>query len=303
MPNQSLADCVEVRDCSVPRLPAPAGLRHSLTLAEGCVLARLGSRQSMTTPYGRRRAEGGGGRERVGLFVVAADRGRRSSALAGAGVIPAAREFAVMRVRVGSTACLHCRNTVRRRQGRHRCPLLSGRSRGLRGTAVVEDRPLRARRRSRRRHRPTRSTPAKSSGGRDTICSRRQARTSSTVPIREQSSLSIGGPASEAGPLLSQTMNGSHNEYKARPITKPTGGERILAFDMVGFPSDSGQGVSKNWKRLHKQLLRPNVCEFINRMDAECSDTHKQVLTYVMVTRKGSVLAYKRGNYNRVEDF
>ena len=31
--------------------------------------------------------------------------------------------------------------------------------------------------------------------------------------------------------------------------------------------------------------------------------THKQVLTYIMVTRGDSVLAYRRGNYNRVEDF
>jgi predicted NUDIX family phosphoesterase len=39
------------------------------------------------------------------------------------------------------------------------------------------------------------------------------------------------------------------------------------------------------------------------RGKAEVSDAFKQVITYVMVTRGGSVLAYRRGSFNRVEHF
>ena len=39
------------------------------------------------------------------------------------------------------------------------------------------------------------------------------------------------------------------------------------------------------------------------RHDAEQRDDLKQIITYVMVTRGSQVLSYRRGNYNRVEDF
>jgi predicted NUDIX family phosphoesterase len=104
--------------------------------------------------------------------------------------------------------------------------------------------------------------------------------------------------------FLRHLLNGSHAEYEAKPLTKPTRGERVLAFDVGWFPQRLRfQGVTLNWKRHYARLLKPAVCEYLDRMDAECCDTHKQLLTYVMVTRNGSVLAYRRGNYNRVEDF
>lgn len=103
---------------------------------------------------------------------------------------------------------------------------------------------------------------------------------------------------------LRHLLNGSHIEYRARPLSKPRTGEKILAFDSGWLPERARfQGVSKHWRRLFDRLLRPSICELVNRMDAELSDTHKQVLTYIMVTRRGAVLAYKRGNYNRAEDF
>ena len=41
----------------------------------------------------------------------------------------------------------------------------------------------------------------------------------------------------------------------------------------------------------------------MDRLAAEGDIQHKQILTYIMVTRNGSVLSYKRGTYTRAEDF
>ncbi|MFO0883568.1 MAG: HTH domain-containing protein [Pirellulales bacterium] len=93
-------------------------------------------------------------------------------------------------------------------------------------------------------------------------------------------------------------------EYSARPITKPVSTEHVLVFDKGWFPPRLRfQGIKKSWSRLYSKLLRQKVCQYLPRLDAEASNTYKQVLTYIMVTRRGSVLAYRRGNYNRVEDF
>jgi predicted NUDIX family phosphoesterase len=93
-------------------------------------------------------------------------------------------------------------------------------------------------------------------------------------------------------------------EYQAEPIAKPRANERVLVFDAGYLPSNMRfQGVARTWKQLYRRLLSPHVCEYMDRLAAEDLDTHKQVLTYIMVTRGDSVLAFKRGNYNRVEDF
>jgi predicted NUDIX family phosphoesterase/dephospho-CoA kinase len=46
-----------------------------------------------------------------------------------------------------------------------------------------------------------------------------------------------------------------------------------------------------------------NETKYMPRRNAEGDDNHKQIITYVMVTRKHLILAYKRGNYTRAEDF
>jgi predicted NUDIX family phosphoesterase len=104
--------------------------------------------------------------------------------------------------------------------------------------------------------------------------------------------------------FLRQLLSSDHEEYSARPIAKPHSTERVLAFENDWFPQHRRfQGITKSWKRLCKDLLRPEVCQYIPRLDAEQSALHKQVVTYIIVTRKGAVLTYRRGHYNRVEDF
>ncbi len=69
--------------------------------------------------------------------------------------------------------------------------------------------------------------------------------------------------------------------------------DRLLSF----------QGISRDWKPLLRKMNKTVTHEYRPRLSVEEDDSYTQVLTYVMVTRKGSVLAYRRGTYNRVEDF
>jgi len=92
--------------------------------------------------------------------------------------------------------------------------------------------------------------------------------------------------------------------YLAKPMTKSISSEDVLVFDSKLFSDKKRfQGIKKTWKKIHSTLLKPENCTYINRRHAETIVTHKQLLAYILVTRKGSLLAFKRGNYNRVEDF
>src|SRR4029078_8627500 len=55
-------------------------------------------------------------------------------------------------------------------------------------------------------------------------------------------------------------------------------------------------------KRIAASLFAGN-CFYMDRLTAESDNSHKQILTYIMVRRLGQVLAYKRGTFNRVEEF
>jgi predicted NUDIX family phosphoesterase len=41
----------------------------------------------------------------------------------------------------------------------------------------------------------------------------------------------------------------------------------------------------------------------MERLTAEKTESYKQILTYILVTRGPQILAYKRGTFNRVEDY
>ena len=104
--------------------------------------------------------------------------------------------------------------------------------------------------------------------------------------------------------FLRALLTASQSVYDAKPYAKPYSEERVLVID--GKKLDSivrFQGIRKTWKRVRTQLLTPLQCRYMDRLSAETDNTHKQILTYVMVTRKNQVLAFKRGNYNRTEDF
>lgn len=125
-----------------------------------------------------------------------------------------------------------------------------------------------------------------------------------SVDIRKKGDKSIFVRTKPGVFYLRYLLSESDTPYVAPPFTKPKAAEDILVFNSSWLNDKRRfQGIKKNWKRLKTQLVSVSNCLYMDRIKAEAIVTHKQILTYVLVTRKGDVLAYKRGNYNRVEDF
>lgn len=92
--------------------------------------------------------------------------------------------------------------------------------------------------------------------------------------------------------------------YEAIPYQKSMAGEEVLVFNTALMDSSwRFQGIQRTWKKIHDKLFRHGNCTHIPRLTAERIDTHKQLLTYVLVTRGEDVLSFRRGNYNRTEDY
>jgi predicted NUDIX family phosphoesterase/dephospho-CoA kinase len=92
--------------------------------------------------------------------------------------------------------------------------------------------------------------------------------------------------------------------YEAVPYQKSLSGEDVLVFDTVLMDETwRFQGIQLHWKKIHERLFRRNNCKYLDRLSAESSNSHKQLLTYVLVTRGEDVLSFRRGNYNRTEDY
>ena len=93
-------------------------------------------------------------------------------------------------------------------------------------------------------------------------------------------------------------------EYEAPQRQPPKGKERVLVFPSEILDSIGRfQGINTDWQPIYRQLVQPSVCRFMDRVQAEQDDEHKQIVAYVMVTQGSKVLAFKRGNYNRAADF
>lgn len=95
-----------------------------------------------------------------------------------------------------------------------------------------------------------------------------------------------------------------NEEYATTPLRPPRSREKVLTFPVSWLDArDRFQGITSDWEALLRDLLDQPDLQYIDRMDAEQDDGLKQVITYVVVTRGASVLAYKRGTYSRVEDY
>ncbi|MDP9334284.1 MAG: HTH domain-containing protein [Actinomycetota bacterium] len=101
---------------------------------------------------------------------------------------------------------------------------------------------------------------------------------------------------------LRALLTSSSAEYVAQPLRPPPARENIVAFPTSRLEGDRFQGVKTAWTKRYRRLFGSSPLETLPRLDAEERDDVKQVLTYVLVTRGTSVLSYRRGVYNRVED-
>jgi len=90
--------------------------------------------------------------------------------------------------------------------------------------------------------------------------------------------------------------------FEAKPVTPPASQEEVLVFPSEALELiERFQGISEKWRGLIEPLLG-QAAQHMDRLLAEQVDDHKQVLTYIMVTRGSEVACYERGAYNRVED-
>jgi|GEM_PF-42760 len=93
-------------------------------------------------------------------------------------------------------------------------------------------------------------------------------------------------------------------DYEAPKRKPPKPKEQVLVFPTSLLEKmDRFQGINQDWEPIYRQLINPSVCTYIDRIEAENSDEYKQIIAYVMVTSNSKILAFRRGNYNRVADF
>ena len=92
--------------------------------------------------------------------------------------------------------------------------------------------------------------------------------------------------------------------YDAPPFRPSRPTERVLVFPASVLDSQLRfQGLTVNWESLHRVILKPEHCRYVDRLTAEQDDEHKQILTYIVVSRGSEILSFQRGTFNRVEDF
>jgi predicted NUDIX family phosphoesterase len=66
---------------------------------------------------------------------------------------------------------------------------------------------------------------------------------------------------------------------------------------------DRFQGINRSWRSYFTFLIKADYCQPMDRMAAEQDETRKQLLTYILVTRGNQLLCFRRGTFNRVEDY
>jgi len=103
---------------------------------------------------------------------------------------------------------------------------------------------------------------------------------------------------------LRELLINPSEEYKALPQTRPGASERVVVFpDTVLDKIGRFQGINRGWRRLIDNVLNDRECKALPRLVAEQTDGLKQLLTYILVTRNDQLLSFRRGTFNRLEDY
>lgn len=103
--------------------------------------------------------------------------------------------------------------------------------------------------------------------------------------------------------FLRSLLDDEHREYKAAALRPPPTGEHVLAFPSERLDAMGRfQGVTVHWRRKLSRILSGDLVT-LDRLEAEQDDRYKQIVTYLMVTRGAELLSFRRGIFNRVEDY
>ena len=125
-----------------------------------------------------------------------------------------------------------------------------------------------------------------------------------SVDVRRRGNKSLFVRTAPGKFYLRHLLQGPNDVYEAPPLRKPVSKEQVLVFPRAWLHSNRWfQGITKTARSTARELLNSGVCLYMDRYRAERDNEHKQILTYVILTRRGHVLAFRRGNYSRVEDY
>jgi predicted NUDIX family phosphoesterase/dephospho-CoA kinase len=103
---------------------------------------------------------------------------------------------------------------------------------------------------------------------------------------------------------LRSLLTDPDDAYVAERQTPPSLGELVLAFPSAVLDRyERFQGITRSWRKFLDKILTDATCRPTPRFDAEQAEDHKQLLTYVLVTRGKFLLSFRRGTFNRVEDY
>ncbi|MGE2723563.1 HTH domain-containing protein [Mycolicibacterium pulveris] len=125
-----------------------------------------------------------------------------------------------------------------------------------------------------------------------------------SVHIRTQGDDSIFVRTSPGRFFVRDLLNlGSDKIYESEPWRPPPSNERVVVFHQRELEQlGRFQGIKLDIEDYYSALFKATACTELDRSVAESDDHHKQILTYILVTRGDDVLCYQRGSYNRTED-
>ena len=103
---------------------------------------------------------------------------------------------------------------------------------------------------------------------------------------------------------LRHLLNGKSETFQAKPIIPPPSRERVLVYRANELDRlTTWQGLYTSWKEISRVMFSQLSAHYCSRLDVEENNDYTQILTYVLVTRGDAILAYRRGTYNRTEQY
>lgn len=104
--------------------------------------------------------------------------------------------------------------------------------------------------------------------------------------------------------FLRELLSSRDEPYLAPRQVRPTAGELVLAFPSEVIDRFGRfQGIHRAWRPFLDRVIGDSVCRPLHRLEAEQTESYKQLLTYVLVTRGTHLLCFRRGTFNRIEDY
>ena len=103
---------------------------------------------------------------------------------------------------------------------------------------------------------------------------------------------------------LRQLLEGNTKPFEAQPLTPPKSTELVLVYKANELDKITNwQGVKKTWKKISSSVFSKLSPHYYRRFDVEENDKFTQIVTYVLVTRGDSILAFRRGKYSHTDEY